>query len=483
MRYLLTLLLLTVSALAQPLTSHDPAFLIRAANNGLLGKWNLNATNSPDIGANLLHRDLIGTNLVATNIVSGHNSQYSGIYFNGASNFLQAPNFNGWVATETAPTGFSFGTNRTFWVGDYTSGNILNHALGGGVLSQPISVAGANELQGVAVDSTDGSFWITQYASKLVKHYSSSGVDIGDGWSVAYSPDHCAYESSSDSLWVVADNAGSGSVVVYKYSCSTGSPTLTNTVTLSASYRGDGIAVDSSNGSLWITSDQISNGTNSIVLNVSSSDGSVISTFEAPGSIEGIAVDPVDATIWLVCDAQFHQYVYGGNHVYHVTRTGVPIGSESTGLTVSAWVKPSVNNMSNNGIVARRGVGSGNFSGGTGIGSWMLAVLTSSKLFFRVNTLSGQFDVSGGTNAITNTSKWYHVCATYNGSQIVYYVDGVVDVAAVSATGTIRNEPDPIWVGGYFSTNNLFKGAISDVRIWKRALSASEVSVLYNGTL
>lgn len=47
MRYLLTLLLLTVSALAQPLTSHDPAFLQSTSplRKGLVGYWSLEETS------------------------------------------------------------------------------------------------------------------------------------------------------------------------------------------------------------------------------------------------------------------------------------------------------------------------------------------------------------------------------------------------------------------------------------------------------
>lgn len=83
--------------------------------------------------------------------------------------------------------------------------------------------------------------------------------------------------------------------------------------------------------------------------------------------------------------------------------------------------------------------------------------------------------------SISKTKRWRHVAATFddNANQVVIYLDGVAILtqvailtpAANSESLTIGSSPD----GEYF------KGRLDDVRIYKRVLSASDVSTLYGG--
>jgi prepilin-type N-terminal cleavage/methylation domain-containing protein len=84
-------------------------------------------------------------------------------------------------------------------------------------------------------------------------------------------------------------------------------------------------------------------------------------------------------------------------------------------------------------------------------------------------------------NVVPTTNAWHHVAFTWNGNSAtsILYLDGVkygVTVQASASTGFLGNAN----IGGTV-VGNYFSGLIDDVRIYNRALSAAEISALYNG--
>lgn len=77
-----------------------------------------------------------------------------------------------------------------------------------------------------------------------------------------------------------------------------------------------------------------------------------------------------------------------------------------------------------------------------------------------------------GTKTI-NDSQWHHVLMVRQGFTNVLYVDGVVD-GTMTTTGTVNT--GFLAIGQRGSNANFFKGSLSEVRIYKRALSASEAA-------
>lgn len=83
-------------------------------------------------------------------------------------------------------------------------------------------------------------------------------------------------------------------------------------------------------------------------------------------------------------------------------------------------------------------------------------------------------------STVIGANAWQNIVVVYsNGSQTVY-VNGVLDASA-SLTGTMGNDSTALDIGGMYSTG--FKsgiiGAIDDVRVYNRTLSASEVQAIY----
>ena len=72
------------------------------------------------------------------------------------------------------------------------------------------------------------------------------------------------------------------------------------------------------------------------------------------------------------------------------------------------------------------------------------------------------------------TSTWTHLATTYDGSEARLFVNGSL-VATRAVTGAMPNSSRPLQIGGNRIWNEWFQGQIDDVRIYKRALSATEL--------
>ena len=98
-----------------------------------------------------------------------------------------------------------------------------------------------------------------------------------------------------------------------------------------------------------------------------------------------------------------------------------------------------------------------------------------------------KFDLSGVSNgtlttALPSTGVWHHVAATYDGSMMKIYLDGVV-IAQQAASGAIGTTINSLYIGskGVGGTlGNHFLGSLDDVRVYGVALSPEYISYLQN---
>jgi len=80
------------------------------------------------------------------------------------------------------------------------------------------------------------------------------------------------------------------------------------------------------------------------------------------------------------------------------------------------------------------------------------------------------------------TNRWYLVSCTYDGSTFKMYVDGVEDAQASGsgkATPFQRFELGMSW--GNYRSSQFFQGRLCEVRVWNRALTASEIATGFAG--
>ena len=80
-------------------------------------------------------------------------------------------------------------------------------------------------------------------------------------------------------------------------------------------------------------------------------------------------------------------------------------------------------------------------------------------------------------------NEWHHYTMTVDPNDFVFYIDGVeVSRTANLQTGDYITSIDEVYIGKhwyYGRTEGLFNGAIDEVRVYDRALSAEEVELLY----
>jgi hypothetical protein len=88
--------------------------------------------------------------------------------------------------------------------------------------------------------------------------------------------------------------------------------------------------------------------------------------------------------------------------------------------------------------------------------------------------------VSSSSGSVT-ASAWHFVAVTYDASgNCVFYIDGA---AAGSGTNLQSFYSNPIYLGANGNNGSIaefFSGGLNDVRIYNRALSATEINDLYN---
>jgi hypothetical protein len=148
----------------------------------------------------------------------------------------------------------------------------------------------------------------------------------------------------------------------------------------------------------------------------------------------------------------------------------------TTGMTLSAWVNPTDFNGWETIVLKERGLGAMSYAlyaqdGGVARGG--------------ADAPAGVIGTGAADQAIRGTSPlalnaWTHIATTYNGATEQIYVNGAL-VASRPQTGAIAVGNGALRVGGNTAwADEFFAGLIDEVRVYNRALSASEIATDMN---
>ncbi|WP_028065248.1 N,N-dimethylformamidase beta subunit family domain-containing protein [Solirubrobacter soli] len=138
-------------------------------------------------------------------------------------------------------------------------------------------------------------------------------------------------------------------------------------------------------------------------------------------------------------------------------------------LTMEAWV-----NLATAGGAAWRTVLMKEQSGGLAYG--MYANTDNNRPSGHVYT-SSEVDTRGTAQVAANT--WTHLATTYDGTTLRYYVNGV-QTSSKAVTGNIVNSTSALRIGGNSVWGEYLSGRIDEVRIYRRVLSAAEITTDMN---
>ncbi|MDD5688252.1 MAG: hypothetical protein PHE88_10520 [Elusimicrobia bacterium] len=163
-------------------------------------------------------------------------------------------------------------------------------------------------------------------------------------------------------------------------------------------------------------------------------------------------------------------YFDGFNNEYVNCGNGSGLNELTNSMSISIWVKWIRSIWEVQQIaVGRTGGGGWRFGAGTNSLNWG---------FYGNGTYGG-----GGTWAPdpvvpVSQNVWHHMVYTYDGDTAKIYKDGLL-AAQKSVSGALL-ATDNIYIGAIQPTTFYFGGFIDEVGIWKRALSAEEIAVMYN---
>jgi len=139
-------------------------------------------------------------------------------------------------------------------------------------------------------------------------------------------------------------------------------------------------------------------------------------------------------------------------------------------ITVSAWVKPT-----------------GAHAGGYG-GIWDSNAADGRILIVNDGSLLAQFTIGGVAKSITAAvnsvplNVYTNVIFVCDGAEAVFWINGAKQTPT-AATGTILTSTQIRKIGwGHAAATYFFNGSIDEVRIFNRALSATEIKRLYERT-
>ena len=125
-------------------------------------------------------------------------------------------------------------------------------------------------------------------------------------------------------------------------------------------------------------------------------------------------------------------------------------------LTVEAWVNPSA--FGNNGKVLMKGA------------SYELSIssTTPGRIFFFVNGSNTKVD------APLNVGEWSHVVGTFDSTTLRLYVNGTL-VSTKPYSAAVKYSSQPLVIGAGGGSRSYWNGALDEIAIYERVLSAQEV--------
>ncbi len=146
-------------------------------------------------------------------------------------------------------------------------------------------------------------------------------------------------------------------------------------------------------------------------------------------------------------------------------------------ITLAAWIKADTFGAGNNvDVIARKG--------GNNPNNYQLAIADGAATLFLDDSDSGGF--RGDT--LLETDRWYHIAATWDGSAVRIFVNGIQDHATpYRFSATLGTDTRALFIGGHngaelsdsLSYPDRFDGILDDVRVYHQALSPAQVALLY----
>jgi glucose/arabinose dehydrogenase/PKD repeat protein len=142
----------------------------------------------------------------------------------------------------------------------------------------------------------------------------------------------------------------------------------------------------------------------------------------------------------------------------------------TTGMTLEAWVRPTTNGKWRSVLFKERGTT-----------SMVYALYSSNGSKPTTETFTSAVNAVPGPTALP-LNAWSHLASTYDGTTLRLFVNGT-QVASKAVTGAMPNTANPLRIGGNAVYGDYFAGLIDEVRVYNRALNATEIKADMNAAV
>jgi hypothetical protein len=133
------------------------------------------------------------------------------------------------------------------------------------------------------------------------------------------------------------------------------------------------------------------------------------------------------------------------------------------GMTVEAWVKPSVLSSWRSVVLKERP------------GALDYGLYASTDAQVPAGRVAGAAEVGAAGPLALGVSTWTHLALTWDGAVARLFVDGA-EVATQDSPGPLVSSTGALRIGGSSVRSEWFSGSIDEIRLYRRALTAPEIA-------
>ncbi len=166
------------------------------------------------------------------------------------------------------------------------------------------------------------------------------------------------------------------------------------------------------------------------------------------------------------------QYYYNRAALFDGSTSYIEVGDDpelnpDSAITIEAWVYPTAYNSTGTSSIVSKDSRS----------SYALKLNQLGQVLFYPIGDPGSWVISKSSTHIP-LNTWTHIAGTYDGTTTAIVINGVLDTSIGYIRGPIAHNTESLFIGGENDPGVFladFKGAMDEIRIWNRALSANSI--------